>query len=175
MVQTIDRALVAADMASVECRRLHKETLTYRELVKQAQDLITNLEQHVIERNADSLARRHRLSSLRNNENIWEYWLPRPYSPAKTKTCNPTNKGNGTSDNSSTPSPYHTVEQQPDLSPVIEQALREKEDLIFRIKWLAGQINYLQARKRLDEIRKECATLREQESAMATKMLELSK
>jgi hypothetical protein len=47
MVQTIDRALVAADMASVECRRLHKETLTYRELVKQAQDLITNLEQHL--------------------------------------------------------------------------------------------------------------------------------
>ena len=47
MVQTIDRALAAADMASVECRRLHRETLHYRELVAQAQDLITNLEQHV--------------------------------------------------------------------------------------------------------------------------------
>ena len=48
MVQTIDRALVAADMASVECRRLHRETLHYQELVSQAQALITNLEQHLI-------------------------------------------------------------------------------------------------------------------------------
>ena len=47
MVQTIDRAMVAADMASVECRRLHKETLHYQELVKNAQKLITNLEQHL--------------------------------------------------------------------------------------------------------------------------------
>jgi predicted nucleic acid-binding Zn-ribbon protein len=47
MVQTIDRAMVSADMASVECRRLHKETLHYQELVKNAQQLITNLEQHV--------------------------------------------------------------------------------------------------------------------------------
>jgi hypothetical protein len=47
MVQTIDRAMVAADMASVECRRLHKETLHYRELVNNAQKLITNLEQHL--------------------------------------------------------------------------------------------------------------------------------
>jgi predicted nucleic acid-binding Zn-ribbon protein len=47
MVQTIDRAMVAADMASVECRRLHRETRHYQELVTQAQALITNLEQHV--------------------------------------------------------------------------------------------------------------------------------
>ena len=47
MVQTIDRAMVSADMASVECRRLHKETLHYQELVAQARALITNLEQHV--------------------------------------------------------------------------------------------------------------------------------
>ena len=47
MVQTIDRAMVAADMASVECRRLHRETLHYQELVKNAQKLITNLEQHL--------------------------------------------------------------------------------------------------------------------------------
>jgi hypothetical protein len=47
MVQTIDHAMVAADMASVECRRLHKETLHYQELVAEAQALITNLEQHV--------------------------------------------------------------------------------------------------------------------------------
>jgi len=47
MVRTIDAAMVAADMESVECRRLHKETSRYRELVKQAEDLITNLEQHL--------------------------------------------------------------------------------------------------------------------------------
>ena len=47
MVQTIDRAMVSADMASVECRRLHKETLNYQELVAEAQSLIANLEQHV--------------------------------------------------------------------------------------------------------------------------------
>ena len=47
MVRTIDVAMVAADQESVECRRLHKETSRYRELVKQAEDLITNLEQHL--------------------------------------------------------------------------------------------------------------------------------
>jgi hypothetical protein len=47
MVQTIDRAIVAADQASVECRRLHKETIRYQELKKQTEDLIINLEQHL--------------------------------------------------------------------------------------------------------------------------------
>ena len=47
MVKTIDSAMVAADMESVECRRLHRETLHYKELVKQADGLITNLEQHL--------------------------------------------------------------------------------------------------------------------------------
>ena len=47
MVKTIDQAIVAADMESVECRRMHKETSKYRELVKQTSDLITNLEQHI--------------------------------------------------------------------------------------------------------------------------------
>jgi hypothetical protein len=47
MVRTIDTAVVAADMESVECRRLHKETLHYQELVKTAETLITNLEQHL--------------------------------------------------------------------------------------------------------------------------------
>jgi len=47
MVRTIDQAMVAADMESVECRRLHRETLYYKELVKQAEKLITNLEQHL--------------------------------------------------------------------------------------------------------------------------------
>ena len=47
MVRTIDVAMVAADMESVECRRLHRETSRYKELVNQAEDLITNLEQHL--------------------------------------------------------------------------------------------------------------------------------
>ena len=47
MVRTIDQAMVAADMESVECRRLHKETTRHKELVKNASDLITNLEQHL--------------------------------------------------------------------------------------------------------------------------------
>ena len=47
MVKTIDVAMVAADMESVECRRLHRETTRYKELVKNATDLIVNLEQHL--------------------------------------------------------------------------------------------------------------------------------
>ena len=47
MVKTIDAAIVAADQESVECRRLHRETSRYTELVKNATDLIVNLEQHL--------------------------------------------------------------------------------------------------------------------------------
>jgi hypothetical protein len=47
MVRTIDQAMAAADIESVQCRRLHRETLRYQELVKKASDLITNLEQHL--------------------------------------------------------------------------------------------------------------------------------
>jgi len=47
MLKNIDVAVNAASRESVECRRLHKETLHYRELVQQAQALITNLEQHL--------------------------------------------------------------------------------------------------------------------------------
>jgi hypothetical protein len=47
MVRAVDRAIVAVDMESVECRRMHKETPKYRELVKQTADLLTNLEQHI--------------------------------------------------------------------------------------------------------------------------------
>ena len=47
MVKTIDRSIVAADMESVECRRIHKQTSRYQELVKQTEDLLTNLEQHI--------------------------------------------------------------------------------------------------------------------------------
>jgi hypothetical protein len=47
MVKTIDVAIVAADMESVECRRMHRETIRYRELVKTVDNLLTNLEQHI--------------------------------------------------------------------------------------------------------------------------------
>lgn len=47
MVRTIDQAIVDVDMASVECRRLHRETLLYTELVHKVHDLLTNLEQHI--------------------------------------------------------------------------------------------------------------------------------
>lgn len=47
MMGTVDQALAAADQASVECRRLRKETLLYKEKVQKAETLITNLEQHL--------------------------------------------------------------------------------------------------------------------------------
>ena len=47
MVKTIDVAVVAADMESVECRRLKRETPRYRELVQEVDTLLTNLEQHI--------------------------------------------------------------------------------------------------------------------------------
>lgn len=47
MVKTIDVAIVAADMESVECRRTKRETTRYRELKQKVDDLLTNLEQHI--------------------------------------------------------------------------------------------------------------------------------
>ena len=47
MVRAVDQAIVAADMESVECRRMHKESIRYRELVKTVDSLLTNLEQHI--------------------------------------------------------------------------------------------------------------------------------
>jgi predicted nucleic acid-binding Zn-ribbon protein len=47
MVKAVDRSIVSADMESVECRRMHKETRKYQELVKQTDELLTNLEQHI--------------------------------------------------------------------------------------------------------------------------------
>ena len=47
MVRAVDHAITAADMESVECRRMHRETSRYRELVKKVNDLLTNLEQHI--------------------------------------------------------------------------------------------------------------------------------
>jgi hypothetical protein len=47
MVKTVDQAIIAADMESVECRRLRKETLQYKVLVQKVNDLLTNLEHHI--------------------------------------------------------------------------------------------------------------------------------
>jgi hypothetical protein len=47
MVRAIDQAIVAADQESVECRRLHKETIRYQEATKKVNDLLANLEQHI--------------------------------------------------------------------------------------------------------------------------------
>jgi hypothetical protein len=47
MLKNIDVAINAVSRESVECRRLHRETLHHKELVKQAGELITNLEQHL--------------------------------------------------------------------------------------------------------------------------------
>jgi hypothetical protein len=47
MVRAVDQAIVAADQESVECRRMHRETARYRELVQKVASLLTNLEQHI--------------------------------------------------------------------------------------------------------------------------------
>ena len=47
MLKNIDMAINAVSRESVECRRLHRETLHYQELVRQARAQITNLEQHL--------------------------------------------------------------------------------------------------------------------------------
>ena len=47
MVRTIDSAIVAAAMESVECRRHKKETPRYRDLVQKVDDLLSTLEQHI--------------------------------------------------------------------------------------------------------------------------------
>ena len=47
MLKNIDVAINAVSRESVECRRLHRQTLHDQELVQQAQALITNLEQHL--------------------------------------------------------------------------------------------------------------------------------
>jgi len=47
MVKGVDQAIVAADMESVECRRMHRETSRYQELIQTVKDRLTNLEQHI--------------------------------------------------------------------------------------------------------------------------------
>jgi len=47
MIRAIDSKMTAVDQEKVECRRRHKETLKYRELVQEVTGLITNLEKHI--------------------------------------------------------------------------------------------------------------------------------
>jgi hypothetical protein len=47
MLRNIDVAVNAVSRESVECRRLHRETGHYQELVKNTEKLIVNLEQHL--------------------------------------------------------------------------------------------------------------------------------
>jgi hypothetical protein len=45
--RTIERALTDLDEERVQCRRLHKETIRYRELHSQIAELLANLEKHL--------------------------------------------------------------------------------------------------------------------------------
>ena len=47
MIRAVDIAMTAVDQESVECRRMHKETSKYRELLQQATELVDNLEKHI--------------------------------------------------------------------------------------------------------------------------------
>jgi hypothetical protein len=47
MLKNVDVALNAVSRESVECRRLHRETLHYHDLIKKAEKLVANLEQHL--------------------------------------------------------------------------------------------------------------------------------
>ena len=48
MVRAVDNKITEVDQESVECRRLHKETLRYRELRQQVSELLDNLEKHIV-------------------------------------------------------------------------------------------------------------------------------
>jgi hypothetical protein len=47
MLKNVDVAINAISRESVECRRLHRETRQYQDLIKKASQLIANLEQHL--------------------------------------------------------------------------------------------------------------------------------
>ena len=47
MIRAIDNAMTLADQELVECRRMHKETSRYRELIQNANELISNLEKYI--------------------------------------------------------------------------------------------------------------------------------
>jgi hypothetical protein len=47
MIRAVDMAMTAMDQELVECRRMHKETSKFRELLQQANERIDNLEKHI--------------------------------------------------------------------------------------------------------------------------------
>jgi hypothetical protein len=47
MIRAIDNALTAVDQESVECRRVKRQTSRYQDLLRQATELIDNLEKHI--------------------------------------------------------------------------------------------------------------------------------
>jgi len=47
MIRAIDNALTAVDQESVECRRVKRQTSRYQDLLRQATELINNLEKHI--------------------------------------------------------------------------------------------------------------------------------
>lgn len=47
MIRAVDMAMTAVDQELVECRRMHKETSKYQELLQQANERIDNLEKHI--------------------------------------------------------------------------------------------------------------------------------
>jgi hypothetical protein len=47
MLAGVDRVVTEISKEAVECRRIKKTTIKYKELEQQAQDLLTNLEQMV--------------------------------------------------------------------------------------------------------------------------------
>ncbi len=47
MVRGVDSKMTELDQELVECRRRHKETVRYQELLQQATELVNNLEKHI--------------------------------------------------------------------------------------------------------------------------------
>jgi hypothetical protein len=47
MLRATESAYTQLDKESVECRRLRKETLKYRELLKNFEELLAHLEKHI--------------------------------------------------------------------------------------------------------------------------------
>lgn len=47
MLKSTEAAYTKLDKESVECRRLKKETLKYRELLKNFEELLAHLEKHI--------------------------------------------------------------------------------------------------------------------------------
>ena len=47
MLRATEAAYTKLDKESVECRRLKKETLKYRELLKNFEEILTHLEKHI--------------------------------------------------------------------------------------------------------------------------------